>query len=126
MKKLRLCVALISLSAAGTVMAADLPVKAPVAPAVVYETWSGFYIGAHAGFGWAEFGFRDPFIESNAPIAGFPGLFVGVPLERHFHGNSFLGGFQSVELPSASFALLQKFQTRVPLSLLGRADEVTE
>src|ERR1700756_2565870 len=32
--------------------AADLPVKAPIA-SPVYD-WTGFYIGANAGFGWGR------------------------------------------------------------------------
>jgi outer membrane immunogenic protein len=40
---------------AGISAAADLPVKAPprVAPEPVFS-WSGFYIGAHAGWGWGD------------------------------------------------------------------------
>jgi len=36
--------------------AADLPVKAPVAPAPVYApySWTGFYIGGNVGYSWAK------------------------------------------------------------------------
>jgi len=34
--------------------AADLPVKAPVAPIVTHYNWTGCYIGGHAGAGWAR------------------------------------------------------------------------
>jgi outer membrane immunogenic protein len=36
--------------------AADMraPVKAPPAPVVTTYSWSGFYVGAHAGGGWSE------------------------------------------------------------------------
>ena len=48
---------LIALGAAAPAQAADirLPVKG-VAPAYVqtYYNWTGFYIGAHAGYGWAD------------------------------------------------------------------------
>src|SRR3954449_2964727 len=37
----------------GVALAADLPVKARLQPA--YD-WSGFYIGAHMGYGDAQFG----------------------------------------------------------------------
>ena len=37
-----------ALSLAGSARAADLPVKAPVWPAAVYD-WTGFYLGANAG-----------------------------------------------------------------------------
>jgi len=37
---------------AGSAMAADMPLKAPV-PRVVSD-WTGFYIGVHGGYGWAQ------------------------------------------------------------------------
>jgi outer membrane immunogenic protein len=49
---------------AGSAFAADLPVrmatKAPVVAAVPYS-WSGCYVGAHAGSGWGTADFYDPF-----------------------------------------------------------------
>jgi outer membrane immunogenic protein len=33
--------------------AADFPVKAPYAPYVPAFTWTGFYVGAHGGWGWS-------------------------------------------------------------------------
>lgn len=45
----------------GPTMAADMPVKAPVralAPVVTIYNWSGFYIGAHAGYGWGDADYR--------------------------------------------------------------------
>jgi outer membrane immunogenic protein len=42
-------------------VAADMPVKAPVrpVPAPVHD-WSGFYLGAHAGYRWADATFSSP------------------------------------------------------------------
>ena len=76
--------------------AADYPIKAvPVLPpAASYHSWSGFYIGAHVGYGWGDFDFRDPYIKLNQPVVFLPGLILGVPLERTFDGRSFLGGVQ--------------------------------
>lgn len=51
-------VGLIALGAAAPANAADirLPVKAaPPAYVHAYYNWTGFYIGAHAGYGWADF-----------------------------------------------------------------------
>lgn len=47
----------------GTASAADLPArmpaKAPIAAAAPFS-WTGCYIGAHAGAGWSRTGFNDP------------------------------------------------------------------
>src|SRR5215510_8802791 len=55
----RLCVAGAVLTSvlAGSAMAADLPVKAPVPRPV--SDWTGFYIGVHGGYGWARTGISD-------------------------------------------------------------------
>jgi outer membrane immunogenic protein len=46
--------ALVALATVGSAGAADLPVKAlPIAPAAVYN-WTGFYIGANAGYAWSN------------------------------------------------------------------------
>ena len=50
-------------------MAADLPAKAP--PPVVANDWSGFYLGAHGGYGWGH----DPFDQTFVGIAPFT-LFI--------------------------------------------------
>src|SRR5215510_15785966 len=66
-------------SALATVMvsgayAADLPVKAPVykAPVAAPFSWSGFYIGAHAGWGWGQKKWSDYFDPTGtfASVAG--------------------------------------------------------
>ncbi len=55
-KKQKLLVGLVSLTLVDIAIAeaADLPVKAPPpAPAAIYN-WSGFYLGVHAGYRWAD------------------------------------------------------------------------
>jgi len=51
-------VAAIALCAAGPAVAADMPARAPVykAPpaAIVAQTWTGLYVGAHGGYGKAD------------------------------------------------------------------------
>jgi opacity protein-like surface antigen len=50
--------------------AADLPVKAPQpAPALTYD-WSGFYLGAHAGYRWAHADFSGPAYDFDPGIGG--------------------------------------------------------
>jgi outer membrane immunogenic protein len=46
--------ALISLAAIGSAGAADLPVKAPPMVAAPVFSWTGCYIGVHAGGGWGK------------------------------------------------------------------------
>ena len=45
-------VAAVAFGSAAT--AADMPVKAPVAPAVVLYDWTGFYVGVHVGYSWGR------------------------------------------------------------------------
>lgn len=44
------------LTVSGAAQAADIPMKAPIAKAVVAPAWSwnGWYIGAHAGYNWGR------------------------------------------------------------------------
>jgi opacity protein-like surface antigen len=69
--------------AGGAVVASPNPLvyKAP-APVALLWTWSGLYLGAHAGYGWA----RDPF---NNLVSG-----NGVPLFG-VDSRGFVGGFQA-------------------------------
>jgi outer membrane immunogenic protein len=54
MKKLFLAsIAMVALSAGGSALAADMPVKARPAPPPVYS-WSGCYGGGFVGYGWGE------------------------------------------------------------------------
>ena len=60
--------------------AAAMPLKAP-RPAALPGSWSGFYLGAHAGYGWGRDPFTDPF--------GAGGVLTGI------NSNGFVGGFQA-------------------------------
>src|SRR5215211_5190903 len=81
-------------------MGADLPpyreAPATAAPIAYAPNWSGLYIGAHIGYGWGDFDFRDPTVTLSVPSLAFPGggLSAGLPLQRNFHGDSFIGGGQ--------------------------------
>jgi outer membrane immunogenic protein len=46
--------ALLAFAAVGSAGAADLPVKAPPMVAAPVFSWTGCYIGAHAGYGWGR------------------------------------------------------------------------
>jgi opacity protein-like surface antigen len=71
----------VALMLAGPAMAAD---QAP--PAAAAWTWSGFYLGGHAGHGWAQDPFNAPGL-SGANIPGF--LLTGID------SKGFAGGFQA-------------------------------
>ena len=49
-------IGMLAIAAGAPAQAADIrmPVKA-YPPAVVFHNWTGFYVGAHGGYGWAEF-----------------------------------------------------------------------
>jgi outer membrane immunogenic protein len=70
-KILSLCAALTAFALASPANASDMPVRGPLykyapAPAPVFN-WSGFYVGAHAGYGFGDF--------FGADIDGFTGGF---------------------------------------------------
>jgi outer membrane immunogenic protein len=45
---------------AGPTMAADMPLKAPVAPPVAVYNWTGIYVGGHGGYAWTDKDWFDP------------------------------------------------------------------
>jgi outer membrane immunogenic protein len=74
--------------------AADLPAvrAAPPLDTPPAFTWSGFYLGGHAGYGWSDFDFRDPTVTITAPVLPI-GVVLGIPLERKFKAsNGIVGG----------------------------------
>jgi outer membrane immunogenic protein len=99
-----LCGVALPVFIAAPAMAADLPVKAPLAPAAaaVYN-WSGFYAGINAGGAWSHSG--DP--STSASCVGAPGFAFGsyfacadIPAINavgtgSMSGNGFAGGAQA-------------------------------
>ncbi|HUE11177.1 MAG TPA: hypothetical protein VMQ54_09585, partial [Steroidobacteraceae bacterium] len=72
--------------------AADMPVKAPVAPAPVFS-WTGLYIGAYAGGAWTSPATTsDPCDPSFGPCGPFGGNYNGVPPLPYNFTTSFTGG----------------------------------
>src|SRR5579872_5028820 len=74
-----------SIALASAASAADMPRRMPTkAPAPAYTppfSWTGFYLGANAGWGWTSG-------NGSATLGGVPGTFSG-------SGNGFLGGVQA-------------------------------
>jgi outer membrane immunogenic protein len=52
-QKLAVAVAGLSLSTVSA-FAADMAVKAPIAPPVIIYSWTGFYVGGNVGYGWGN------------------------------------------------------------------------
>jgi outer membrane immunogenic protein len=83
--------ALVGLGMATAASAADLPRKAPAYSAPIGYNWTGFYIGANAGYGWSRGGFAgdtDGFVGGGQ--IGYNWQGVGSPfvfgLEADFQG----------------------------------------
>ncbi len=63
---------LVVLAAATPTLAADMPIKAPVAKAVAVApvfNWTGWYAGLHAGYGWGNVTISD--LEENNKMRGW-------------------------------------------------------
>ncbi len=83
--------ALVWMSAAGPLLAADIPaapiVKAPVA-VMAKQSWYGSYIGVHGGYGWGRNGVV------GTPDAFYAPLFIGAGIPNSLAGDpkGFIGG----------------------------------
>ena len=96
MKKLLLGVAFSSLGLVQAASAADMPVKAPPAVAVV-QTWTGFYFGGHGGYAWGRnrVGYSANDAAANALFGAFvPGGAAGLNASNRFSTRGVLGGVQ--------------------------------
>jgi outer membrane immunogenic protein len=74
---------------AGGANAADLPVRKAPVPVVAAApfSWTGFYIGAHAGGGWGTKEWSDPFFSNKVILRGSDTV-------GNYNINGFLGGGQ--------------------------------
>jgi len=79
-------VALGALLMAAPVMAADMPVKAPIAPPVIPYSWTGFYVGANVGYSWGRA--STDFAATNLALLGLSGF------SQSQHLNGVIGGGQ--------------------------------
>jgi outer membrane immunogenic protein len=73
------------MAAAGSAMAADMPLRA-IAPVATYD-WSGMYIGGVLGGAWATNDIADPGL-------GILGTLVGVPVIQTTNSSGFIGGIE--------------------------------
>lgn len=89
-KKQKVLAGLVSLTlwdiaAAG---AADLPVKAPPPTPIATYNWSGFYLGAHAGYRWADPSFSGPGYDFDTGN----GIFTSPPRNESYRTNGGIVG----------------------------------
>ena len=92
MKKILLSsVALLGLATGA--LAADLPSRrapAPIVAAVPVFTWTGFYVGVNAGYGWQDNNDGSVFV----PAGTIPGTGAGTIVYGDDNGDGFVGGAQ--------------------------------
>jgi outer membrane immunogenic protein len=81
-----------SLLAGAPVLAADMPVKAPVV--VPAYSWSGFYLGAHAGYGWSRGNARLQPVLLGVPTTLAERDLEEIPEFYRVNASGFIGGGQ--------------------------------
>jgi len=84
---------LVAVFAAGSAIAADMPVKARPAP-VIAPTWTGTYIGINGGYGWATTNHTDVFGVTTGDFSQSGGM-VGVTYGGNWQSGPYVLGFES-------------------------------
>jgi outer membrane immunogenic protein len=66
------------------------------APAALPWTWSGVYLGAHAGYGWARDPFNNVLVNNTVPLFGVDsaGFVGGFQAGANWQSGSFVGGLE--------------------------------
>lgn len=129
MKKLQLTRILLAGVAAGafgaSVQAADLAVpREPIAAAVMAPVWSwtGFYAGAHLGYGWGRANWN--FIQAATFVSPSPsGIFGGVQVGYNYQINNIVVGLEgdvsAADMSSWSFCPNPAFTCASRVNFLG-------
>ena len=80
--------------AASSANAADIPMPVKgVAPAPAYYNWTGVYVGAHGGYGWARFSGIDPATGATDAVTA-KGFFGGGQLGANYQAGSWVFGLE--------------------------------
>jgi outer membrane immunogenic protein len=89
--------AMISLTALGTASAADLRRPIYKAPAYVpaYYSWTGFYLGANAGYGWGKARVDDPVFGATTDDYSVKGALLGGTIGYNYQIGSFVLGVEA-------------------------------
>ena len=88
---------------AAPAMAADMPVKAPLAPAASPYSWTGFYAGGNIGYSWGRSASSLSFVDAtsgailSASDAKFDlnGVIGGVQIGRNWQTNNWVWGLEA-------------------------------
>ena len=83
---MKILLSLAAVLASFPALAADIPVKAPVAQAPVYS-WAGSYLGLNAGYGWSRFKVKDPAVFDGYEVSDFSNF--------NFNGSGWFFGLQN-------------------------------
>ena len=90
-RNLLLAATFLTVAAASSAFAADMPRKYhPLSPAPV-STWTGFYVGVNAGYGWASVSDVTPGASSSNTLTGFIG---GGQIGYNYQMGSFVLGLE--------------------------------
>jgi outer membrane immunogenic protein len=86
---------------------ARMPVKGPIAPYVLPFSWTGFYVGANAGYGWSSGDGTIAFGGPSGPTSGYgDGILGGAQLGYNWQLGAFVLGaeadFRPVPVTAAS------------------------
>src|SRR5262245_45075888 len=96
---MKILLSLAAALAAFPAFAADIPVKAPAAPAPIYS-WAGSYLGLNAGYGWSRFKVKDPTVNdgddvfSNFDFNG-SGWFFGLQNGYNWQSGAWVFGYET-------------------------------
>jgi outer membrane immunogenic protein len=88
---------------AAPAMAADMPVKAPLAPTVIPYSWAGFYVGGNVGYSWgrssSSFAFIDPasgaVLSASNDKFNLNGVIGGVQIGHNWQTNNWVWGLEA-------------------------------
>ena len=95
------------------------PAKAAPPPPAPMFSWSGFYIGAHAGYGWGRDPFTDAVFGSKIPplvSGGSRGILGGFQAGANWQSGSWVGG---LEIDLSATALKGSAPTAVGTTVTG-------
>jgi outer membrane immunogenic protein len=93
--KLGLGIGITTLLLSGTAFAADMPIKGhpPITP---YYSWTGFYVGANLGYGWASGSGTITISGATGPVSGSGhGIFGGAQAGYNWQTGSFVYGIEA-------------------------------